>query len=99
MDTSRTYATVTAIEIKLGDLNSLLLHGVPESSEDTTEAASPVFNTTLDLLINSEHIGRSHHLGQPRCDTDSDRSRPIIVRCTRYETRRRVFILNGSSRT
>ena len=69
MDTSRTYATVTAMDTKLGDLNShnkalsdevdaleqysrrncLLLHGVPESSKDTTEAAIAVFNSRLDL--------------------------------------------------
>ncbi len=111
MDTSRTYATVTAIETKLGDLNShnnalsdevdaleqysrrncLLLHGVPESSKDTTEAAIAVFNSRLDININNEHIDRSHRLGQPRSDTDSDRPRPIIVKFASYETRRRVF--------
>ena len=68
MDTSRTHATVIAVETKLGDLNSnnkalsdevdaleqysrsncLLLHGVQESSKDTTEAAIAVFNSKLD---------------------------------------------------
>ena len=110
MDTSRTYATVTAIETKLGDLNSnnkalsdevdaleqysrrncLLLHGVPESSKDTTEAAIAVFNSKFDLNINNEHIDRSHRLGQPRSDTESDRPRPIIVKFRSYDTRRRV---------
>ena len=71
--------------------NCLLLHGVPESSKDTTEAAIVVFNSRLDLNINNEHIDRSHRLGQPRSDTDSDRPRPIIVKFTSYETRRRVF--------
>ncbi len=76
MDTSRTHATVTTIETKLGELNSnnkalsdevdaleqysrrncLLLHGVPESSKDTTEAVIAVFNSRLDLNINNEHI-------------------------------------------
>ena len=33
--------------------NCLLLHGVPESSKDTTEAAIAVFNSRLDLNINN----------------------------------------------
>ena len=68
--------------------NCLLLHGVPESSKDTTEAAIAVFNSRLDLNINNEYIDRSHRLGQPRSDTDSDRPRPIIVKFASYETRR-----------
>ena len=73
--------------------NCLLLHGVPESSNDTTEAAITVFKDNLELNITNELIDRSHRLGQLRADTDSDsdRPRPIIVKFTSYETRRRVF--------
>ena len=99
MDTSRTYASVTAIESKLGDLsnnnkalsdevdaleqysrrNCLLLHGVPESSKDTTEAAITVFKDNLQLNITNELIDRSHRLGQPPAATDSDRPRPTSL--------------------
>ena len=48
---------------------------MPESSKDTTEAAIAVFNSRLDLNINNEHIDRSHRLGQPRSDTDSETKR------------------------
>ena len=50
-----------------------------------------MFNNNLKLNITNELIDRSHRLRQPRSDTDSDRTRPIIVKFTSHETRRRVF--------
>ncbi len=113
MDNKQTYATVTAIENRLGDLrtdnlaladevddleqysrrNCLLLHGMPESEEDSNEAVISVCNGKLELNISADDIDRSHRLGSSRHSNDDNntRPRPIIVKFRSYETRRRVF--------
>ena len=113
MDNKQTYATVTAIENRLGDLrtdnlaladevddleqysrrNCLLLHGMPESDEDSNEVVISVCNGKLELNISADDIDRSHRLGSSRHSNDDNntRPRPIIVKIRSYETRRRVF--------
>ena len=68
---------------------------MPESSKDTTEAAIAVFNTKIDLHTNSELIDRSHHLGQPRSDTDSPRT--MIVKFTNRDSQLKEAQAHGTS--
>ena len=110
MHNKQTYATVTAMENRLGDLrtdnlafadevddleqyNWLLLHGMPESDEDSNEAVISVCNGKLELNISADDIDRSHRLVSSRHSNDDNntRPRPIIVKFRSYETRRRVF--------
>ena len=68
--------------------NCLLLHGVPEAQTDTDNAVLSVANDKLGLNLTRECIDRSHHLGQ---STSNGKPRPIIVKLTSYDTRRKIF--------
>ena len=45
-------------------------------------------NEKLDVDIRENEIDRSHRIGRKK---DGQRPRPIIVKLTRYNTRRKVF--------
>ena len=73
--------------------NCLLLHGMPESDEDSNEVVISVCNGKLELNVSADDIDRSHRLGSARHSNDDNNTipRPIIAKFRRYETRRRVF--------
>ena len=68
--------------------NCLLLHGVPEAQTDTDNAVLSVANDKLGLNLTRECIDRSHRIGQ---STSNGKPRPIIVKLTSYDTRRKIF--------
>ena len=71
--------------------NCLLLHGVPEAQTDTDNAVLSVANDKLGLNLTRECIDRSHRLGQAAQNTSNGKPRPIIVKLTSYDTRRKIF--------
>ena len=68
--------------------NRLLLHGVPEV--DTDNAVLSVANEKLGLNLTRDCIDRSHRLGQAQ-STSNGKTRPIMVKLTSYDTRRKIF--------
>ena len=70
--------------------NCLVVHGIPESKEDSRDAALHVFNGRLDVPVTPHCIDRSHRLG--RFQPSSNKPRPVIVKFVSYETRRQVFL-------
>ena len=69
--------------------NCLLLHGVPESDKEDTDA---LFRSTvaehLGTDVKVRDINRTHRLGPKRADGSS---RPIIAKFARYNVRASVF--------
>ena len=70
--------------------NCLLLHGVPETQVDTDNAVLSVTNEKLGLNLTRECIDRSHRLGHSS-SASNGKPRPIIVKLTSYDTRRKIF--------
>lgn len=70
--------------------NCILIHGIPESpNEDTDTKVIDTIKEHLDISITEEDIDRSHRLGKR--STNQQKSRPIIVKLVRYNTRRKIF--------
>ena len=70
--------------------NCLLLHGIPERKQESTdELCIKAINQHLDLDINDRDIDRTHRIGNPR-NTD-EKSRPIIIILVRYYDRKKIF--------
>ena len=69
--------------------NCLVVHGIPETKEHTSEAVLQVFNEQLNVQVTTNCIDRSHRLG--RFQPSSNKPRPVIVKYVSYETRRQVF--------
>ena len=69
--------------------NCLVVHGIPESKEDSGDAVLHVFNGQLNVPVTPHSIDRSHRLG--RFQQSSNKPRPVIVKFVSYETRRQVF--------
>ena len=69
--------------------NCLVVHGIPETKEDSRDAELHVFNGQLNVPVTPQCIDRSHRLG--RFQPSSNKPRPVIVKFVSYETRRQVF--------
>ena len=69
--------------------NCLVVHGIPETKEDSGDAVLHVFNGQLNVPVTPHSIDRSHRLG--RFQPSSNKPRPVIVKFVSYETRRQVF--------
>ena len=69
--------------------NCLLIHGLPESkNENTDELVIDTIKEKMGEEIERNEIDRSHRLGAPK---NNGKSRPIIIKFVRYNTRCRVF--------
>ena len=71
--------------------NCLLVYGL-WTLRNTDDLVLKTINDRLDLDIAENEIDRSHRIGRKK---DGQRPRPIIVKLTRYNTRKKVF---GSNR-
>ena len=72
-----------------GRRNCLVIHGVAESeNESTDEVFVELVNTNLGLSIKQRDLDRSHRLGKPN---SNGRARPIIAKFARYNVRAKVF--------
>ena len=69
--------------------NCLVVHGIPETKEDCSDALLHVFNGQLNVSVAPHCIDRSHRLG--RFQPSSHKPRPVIVKFVSYDTRRQVF--------
>ena len=70
--------------------NCLLLHGVPETQVDTDNAVLSVANEKVGFNLKRECINRSHRLGHSS-SASNGKPRPIIVKLTSYDTRRKII--------
>ena len=69
--------------------NCLLIHGLPESkNENTDELVIDTIKEKMGEEIEKNEIDRSHRLGPPK---NNGKSRPIIIKFVRYNTRCRIF--------
>ena len=69
--------------------NCLLIHGLPESKNENTD--NLVIDTIKEKMgeeIKKNEIDRSYRLGAPK---NNGKSRPIIIKFVRYNTRCRIF--------
>ena len=62
--------TCNTLQEQYSRRNCLLLHGMPESEEDSNEAVISVCNGKLELNISADDIERSHLLGSSRHSKD-----------------------------
>ena len=69
--------------------NCLLVHGIAETiDENTDDLVLQTINEKLDVEITKNEIDRSHRIGRKK---NGQRPRPIIVKLTRYNTRKKAF--------
>ena len=69
--------------------NCLLVHGTAETNDENTgDLVLKTINEKLDAEITENEIDRSHRIGRKK---DGEKPRPIIVKLTRYNTRKKVF--------
>ena len=65
------------------------MHGIAETNDENTgDLVIKTINEKLDADIAEDEMGRSHGIGRKK---DGQRPRPIIVKLTRYNTRKKVF--------
>ena len=70
--------------------NCLFVHGITKTNDESTDnLVLKTMNEKLDVDIRENEIDRSHRIGRKK---DGQRPRPIIVKLTRYNTRRKVFV-------
>ena len=69
--------------------NCFLFHGFPESkNENTDEIVIDTIKEKMGEIIENNEIDRLHRLGAPK---NNGKSRPIIIKFVRYNTRCRIF--------
>ena len=69
--------------------NCLLVHGTAETNDENTDnLVLKTINEKLDVEITENEIDRPHRIGRKQ---DGQKPRPIIVKLTRYNTRKKVF--------
>ena len=69
--------------------NCLLVHGIEETNdENKDDLVLKSIYEKLGVDITENEIDRSHRIGRKK---DGQRPRPIIVKLTRYNTRKKVF--------
>ena len=65
------------------------MHGIPESNdENTADLVLKTINEKLDVEITENGIDRSRRIGRKK---DGQKPRPITVKLTRYNTRKKLF--------
>ena len=65
------------------------MHGIAETNnENTDNLVLKTINKKLDVDITENEIDKSHRIGRKK---DGQRPTPIIVKLTRYNTRKKVF--------
>ena len=71
--------------------NCILIHGITETQDKNTDDISLcTINEHLELELTEEELDRIHRIGNPK--SGNKRPRPIIVKFSRYNTRRKVFV-------
>ena len=69
--------------------NCRLVHGIAETNgENTDDLVLGAINERLDVDITENKIDRSDRIGRKK---DGQRTRPIIVKLTRYNPRKNAF--------
>ena len=67
----------------------LLVHGIAETNnKNMDDLALKTINDKLDVKMTENEINRSHRIGRKK---DRQRPRSIIVKLTRYNTRKKRF--------
>ena len=70
--------------------NCLLVHGITETKDENTDKiVIDLVNDKLGVNVTENDIDRSHRIGEKK--DDSTKSRPIIVKLVRHNTRKKIF--------
>ena len=68
------------------------MHGIAETNDENTEdLVLKTINEKLDIEITENEIDRCHKVGKKK---DGQKPRPIIIKLTRYNARKKVFASN-----
>ena len=71
--------------------NCILIHGITETQDENTDDISlRTINEHLELELTEKELDPTHRIGNPK--SGKKRPRPIIVKFTRYNNRRKVFV-------
>ena len=71
--------------------NCILIHGFTETQDENTDDISlRTIDEHLELELTEKELDRTHQIGNPK--SGHKRPRPIIVKFSRYNTRRKVFV-------
>ena len=66
------------------------MHRIAEANdENTDDLVFKTINEKLDVDVTEDEIDRSRRIGRKK---DGQKLRPIIVKLTRYNTRKKVFV-------
>ena len=71
--------------------NSLRISGIPEAENESTDDLVRQLAEDLEVEISDIEIDRSHRVGRPDDGKRGKRSREIIVKFTRYNTRNKLY--------
>ena len=70
--------------------NCVLVHGIKETKdEDTDKIVIDIISKDLDIIVDEKDLDRSHRIG--RMASNLGKPRPIIVKFSRYNMRKKVF--------
>ena len=71
--------------------NCILIHDITETqNENTDDISLRTINEHLELELTEKELDRIHRIGNPK--SGNKKTRPIIVKFARYNTRRKVFV-------
>ena len=71
--------------------NCILIHRITETQDENTDDISLLTrNEDLELDLTEKELDRTHRMGYPI--SGNKRPRPIVVKFSRYNTRRKVFV-------
>ena len=71
--------------------NRIFIHGITETQDENTDDISlRTINEHLELELTEKELDRIHRIGNPK--SGNKKTRAIIVKFARYNTRRKVFV-------
>ena len=71
--------------------NCILIHDITETqSENADDISFRTINEHLELALTEKELDRTHRIGNPK--SGNKKTRPIIVKFARHNTRRKVFV-------
>ena len=70
--------------------NGLLVHGIVETDDEVTDnLAIETISTKMNIEISPADLNRTHRIGKKKAG--QNKPRPIIVKLSRYNVRKKVF--------
>ena len=75
--------------------NCILIHGITETQDENTGISLGTINEHSEIKLTEKELDRTHMIGNPK--SGNKRPRPIIVKFTHYNIRRKVFVNEKNS--